>query len=145
MKDLSSYRRVILGRNITLTAAAIYALTRAAYYATVNPDSVSPAQGVITGDGRLLGGWAAIWLVSAVLCIVDMVNKHTRHGLSMVAGLALGWGVAYAVIWGCTGFTDPSLISTAIGWITPSGLVIGFIIKVTALQDMVRNNGGEGS
>ena len=145
MKDLSSYKRVILGRNITLTAGAVYALTRATYYATVNPDAVSPAQGVITGDGRLLGGWAAIWLVAAVLCIVDMINRHTRFGLSMVVGLAFGWGAAYAIIWACTGFTDQSLLSTAIGWVTPAGLVFGFLIKVAALQDMVRNKGGEGS
>ena len=144
LKDLSSYRRVILGRNITLTAGAVYALTRAAYYGTVPPSSVSPAQGVITGDGRLLGAWAAIWLVAAVLCIVDMINRHTRYGLSLVVGLAFAWGAAYAIIWACTGFTDFTLISTAIGWVTPAGLVFGFLIKVAALQDMVRSKGGEG-
>ena len=143
MKDLSSYRRVIIGRNITLTAGAVYALTRAAYYATVRPDVLSPAQGVIAGDGRLLGAWAAIWLLAAVLCIVDMINRHTRYGLSLVVGLAFGWGAAYAIIWACTGFTDFNLISTAIGWVTPAALVFGFLIKVTALQDMLRHRAGE--
>lgn len=138
VKPVSSYRRVVIGRNITLTAGAVYALTRAAYYATTSPDTLSDAQNIITTDGRLLGAWAAVWGLAAVLCITDMINRHTRHGLSAVVGLAFAWGAGYAIMWGATGFTQFTLIITAIGWLTPAGLVFGFLIKVTALQDMLR-------
>jgi hypothetical protein len=49
------------------------------------------------------------------------------------------------LIWACTGFTDFTLISSAVSWLAPAGLVFGFVIKVTALQDMIRgqNPGGE--
>ena len=143
LKDIKAYRRVVIGRNITLTAGVLYALRTAIYYATVNPSAVTPAQGVITGDGRLLGAWAAIWAVAAVLCIVDMINRHTRYGLSLVVGLALAWGVAYGIIWAATGFTEFALISSAIGWVTPAALIFGFLIKVTALQDMLRKGGDD--
>lgn len=139
MSNVRAPRRVVVGRNITLTAGAVYALSRGLYYATLNPDNLSPAQDVIAADGRLLGVWAAIWSAAAVFCVVDMINGHTRHGLSLVVGLAFGWGAAYAIIWAATGFTDFSLISTCIGWVTPAALVFGFLIKVTALQDMLRD------
>jgi hypothetical protein len=83
--------------------------------------------------------WAAIWAIAAVFCVVDMINGHTRHGLSRVGGLAFAWGTGYFRIWAFTGFTDFTLISTCIGWITPAALVFGFLIKVTALQDMLRD------
>lgn len=136
--DMKASKRVVVGRNISLTAGVVYALSRAAYYATINPDATSKAQDVLTGNGRLLGAWAALWGIAAVLCVVDMVNRHTRYGLSLVAGVACGWGIAYAVMWAVTGFTDPSLISTSIGWLTPGALVMGFVIKVAALQDLLR-------
>jgi hypothetical protein len=139
MSKVKAPRRVVIGRNITLTAGAVYALSRGLYYATMNPDNLSAAQDVIVADGRLLGMWAAIWALAAVFCVVDMINGHTRHGLSLVVGLAFGWGAAYAIIWAATGFTDFTLISTCIGWITPAALVFGFLIKVTALQDMLRD------
>jgi hypothetical protein len=140
VNNLPSRRRVVIGRNITLTSGAVYALSRALYYATTNPDALSDAQNIITTDGRLLGAWAAVWAVVAVLCIADMINRHTRYGLSAVVGLAFAWGVGYAIMWGVTGFTQFSLISTAIGWLTPAGLVFGFLLKVTALQDMLRKS-----
>ena len=138
VNHVKPHRRVVIGRNITLTAGAVYALTRALYYATASPDSLSAAQNIITGDGRVLGAWAAIWGIAAVLCVADMINRHTRYGLSAVVGLAFAWGIGYAIMWGVTGFTQFTLISAAIGWLTPAGLVFGFLIKVTALQDMLR-------
>ena len=138
VKPLKAHRRVVIGRNIALSAGAVYALTRALYYATASPESLSAAQNVIVGDGRALGAWAAVWGVAAVLCVADMINRHTRHGLSAVVGLAFAWGIGYAIMWGVTGFTQFTLISAAIGWLTPAGLVFGFLIKVTALQDMLR-------
>lgn len=138
VKKARPHLRVIIGRNITLTSAAVYALTRALYYATTSPDALSDAQNIITTDGRLLGGWATVWAMTAVLCVTDMINRHTRHGLSAVVGLAAAWGIGYAIMWGVTGFTQFNLISTAIGWLTPAGLVFGFLLKVTALQDMLR-------
>jgi hypothetical protein len=138
MRKTKPHQRVIIGRNITLTSAAVYALTRALYYATTSPDALSDAQNIITTDGRFLGAWAAVWTITAVLCVSDMINRHTRHGLSAVVGLAAAWGIGYAIMWGVTGFTQFSLISAAVGWLTPAGLVFGFLLKVTALQDMLR-------
>jgi hypothetical protein len=138
MPNMNPTRRVVTGRNIALTSGAVYALSRALYYATVRPTSLSDAQSIITADGRVLGAWAAVWVIAAALCIADMVNKHTRYGLSAVVGLAFAWGIGYALMWGFTGFTQFALISSAIGWLTPAGLVFGFLIKVTALQDMLR-------
>jgi len=138
MFDLKPARRVVIGRNVSLTAGAVYALTRGLTYATLDPAHLNQGQALITADGRALGVWAAVWLVAAALCVADMVNKHTRYGLSMVVGLAFAWGVGYLLIWGFTGFTNPDLVASAVGWITPAGLVLGFLLKVTALQDMVR-------
>jgi hypothetical protein len=73
-----------------------------------------------------------------VLCIADMVNKHTRYGLSLVVGAAFAWAIGYLIAWASTGFTSPELVTSAMGWITPAGLVFGFLIKVSALQDMLR-------
>jgi ribose/xylose/arabinose/galactoside ABC-type transport system permease subunit len=145
MFDVKARRRVVIGRNIALTSGAVYAFTRGIYYATTNPADLSPAQDVLTADGRVMGLWAAVWFTAMVLCIADMINRHTRYGLSMVVALAFGWGVGYFFIWACTGFTDFSVLSSAIGWLTPAGLVFGFLIKVTALQDMIRTQppGGE--
>jgi hypothetical protein len=146
MFDVKARRRVVIGRNIALSAAAVYAFTRAMYYATTNPDSLSQAQDVLTADGRVIGVWAAVWFAATILCIADMINRHTRYGLSMVAGLALAWGTGYLLIWACTGFTQFALISSAVSWLAPAGLVFGFVIKVTALQDMIRGQnplGGE--
>lgn len=143
MSKLKPDHRVIIGRNITLTAGAIYAMTRAIYYAMLSPDSTSPAQAVITVDGRALGVWATLWGLASVFCVVDMVNGHTRHGLSIVVGLAFAWGFAYGAMWAFTGFTDFQLLSSCIGWLTPAGLVFGFLLKVTALQDMLRSRDKE--
>jgi hypothetical protein len=68
-----------------------------------------------------------------------MVNRHTRHGLSMLAGIALGWGFAYFVIWCATGCSDFTLIQSAVGWLAPAVFIFGFLLKVTALQDMLRS------
>ncbi|MGN7250041.1 hypothetical protein [Arthrobacter sp. SAFR-014] len=139
MRKLRPDHRVIIGRNITLTAGVVYALSRCIYYATKDPHTVSPAQGAITGEGNLLWAWTAAWALTAALCIADMVNRHTRHGLSTVVGIAFAWGVAYLLMFVFTGFTDIDLLSSAIGWLAPAGLVFGFLIKVTALQDMLRS------
>jgi hypothetical protein len=140
VNHISSRRRVVIGRNITLTAGAVYALTRFLYYATAKPESLSPAQDIITADGGALGAWAAAWFLAGALCVADMINRHTRHGLSAVVGLAFCWGVGYLGIWVGTGFTDFTLISSAVGWLTPAALVFGLLFKVTALQDMLRQS-----
>ncbi|MDT0171015.1 hypothetical protein [Pseudarthrobacter sp. BRE9] len=138
LRDISARRRVMIGRNITLSAGILYALTRSIYYSTVRPESLSGAQAVITADGHLLGFWGAAWGMVATLCIADMVNRHTRHGLSLLVGIAGVWGVSYLIIWGVTRFTDFSLVSSAIGWLGPAAFILGFLLKVTALQDMLR-------
>lgn len=140
--NLPPHKRVIIGRNITLTAGILYCLSRSAYYSTVRPDALSGAQSVITANGHALGFWAAVWGMAAVFCIVDMVNRHTRYGLSILVGIAFAWGICYAIIWAVTGFTDWQLISSAIGWIAPASFIFGFLLKVTALQDMLRRHKG---
>lgn len=142
MFKLKASDRVVFGRNVTLTAGIIYSLSRSMYYATLDPSKASLAQDVITADGRLLGMWAGVWAFAAACCVADMVNRHTRYGLSLVVGLAFAWGIAYAIMWAITG--DAALLSSAVGWITPAGLVFGFLIKVTALQDMLRDKATTG-
>ena len=137
MSNVNLAKRVVLGRNITLTAGATYSLSRGLSYATMRPDTMNQAQAVITLDGAVSWLWVAAWGVAAVFCIADMVNKHTRYGLSAVVGIALAWGSAHLATWVCAGFQDPSLIALAIGWLTPAGLVLGFLIKVSALQAML--------
>jgi hypothetical protein len=127
----------MIGRNIILTMGAVYALRQSIYYATIGPDGLSQAQAIIAGGGHLLGVWSGLWGVVAVLCVVDMVNRHTRQGLSLLAGVALGWGVGYLLIWAFTGFQDFTLVNSAIGWLAPSVLIFGFVAKVSALQDII--------
>lgn len=138
MRNLRPETRVVIGRNIILTMGALYSLRQSLYYATTRPESLSGAQEVITADGGALGVWAALWGLAAVLCVADMVNRHTRHGLSALVGIAFAWGVGYAIIWAATGFTDFQLVNSAIGWIAPAVFIFGFLLKVTALQDMLR-------
>jgi hypothetical protein len=138
LRDISARRRVIIGRNITLSAGILYCLSRSIYYSTIRPDDLSGAQQIITAEGHVLGLWAAVWGLAAILCVVDMVNRHTRHGLSLLVGIAFAWGIGYAIIWAASGFTDYALISSAIGWLTPAAFIFGLLLKVTALQDMLR-------
>ena len=143
--NLGPRSRVFLGRNITLTAGVVYALSRCIYYATANPDHLSPAQAVATAGGSALGAWAAVWAVIAVLCIGDMVNRHTRYGLSSLTGVAFAWGFGYLIMWGVTGFREASLLNSAIGWIAPAAFIFGFLLKVTALQDMLNPPAEDGA
>lgn len=135
---LPPHRRVVIGRNITLSAGVLYCLSRAGYYGTINPNSLSGAQAVITADGAALGFWTAVWAAAAALCIADMVNRHTRYGLSILVAIAFSWGICYLAIWAFTGYIDWALLSSAIGWVAPAGLVFGLLLKVTALQDIIR-------
>lgn len=138
MTDMKAHRRVVIGRNITLTSGALLALMRGLSYAAMNPEDLNLGQSLVTFDGNILGIWAAVWLAAAVLCIADMINRHTRYGLSLVVGAAAAWGIGYLIAWGMTGFTNSDLVVAAVIWLAPSGLVTGFLLKVTALQDMLR-------
>lgn len=136
-------RRVVIGRNIILTMGALYALRQSIYYATIRPESLSGAQVILTADGHALGAWSGLWGVVAVLCVMDMVNRHTRNGLSLLVGLTFAWGVGYLLIWAIgTGFQDMTLVNSAIGWLAPAVFVFGFLLKVSALQDMLRAKAG---
>lgn len=137
LRDISARRRVMIGRNIVLTMAALYSARQSIYYATIHPDSLSGAQEIITADGAALGIWSALWGLVMVLSVADMVNRHTRHGLSLLVGIAFAWGVGYLLIWAFTGFIDFNLVNSAIGWIAPAAFIFGFLLKVTALQDML--------
>lgn len=131
----------MVGRNIILTMGALYSMRQSIYYATLRPGSLSGAQEIITADGAALGLWSALWGLATVLCVADMVNRHTRHGLSVLVGITFAWGVGYLLIWAFTGFGDFVLVNSAIGWIAPAVFIFGFLLKVTALQDMLRTTG----
>lgn len=136
---LKPHQRVVLGRNVTLTAGAFYALTRAISYGTLDPSRLTDAQTIITADGKALGAWAMVWFIAAVLCVADMINRHTRYGLSVIVGVAFAWGTFHLGVWAFgTSFTDYSLVSTAFGWFAPACMIFGLLLKVTALQDMLR-------
>ncbi|MFJ4287966.1 hypothetical protein ACIPY0_20175 [Paenarthrobacter nicotinovorans] len=137
---MKAHRRVIIGRNITLTSGAVLAFARGLSYASMDPAKLNAGQSLVTFDGKILGLWAAIWFAAGILCIADMINRHTRHGLSLVVGAVAAWGVGYLFAWAITGFTNPDLPLVAMVWLTPAGLVLGFLIKVTALQDMLRKH-----
>lgn len=137
--DISARRRVVVGRNIVLTMGALYSLRQSIYYATIRPESLSGAQEIITADGKALGIWSALWGLVLVFCVADMVNRHTRHGLSVLVGTSFAWGAGYLLIWAATGFHDFTLVNAAIGWIAPAAFIFGFLLKVTALQDMLHS------
>jgi hypothetical protein len=136
--NMKPHHRVILGRNITLTAGAFYALSRAISYATMDPDRMTEAQLIITAEGRALGAWAVVWFIAAVMCVADMINRHTRYGLSVIVGIAFTWAAFHLGIWAWGGFSDFNLVAIALGWFAPAGMVFGLLLKVTALQDMLR-------
>lgn len=138
MQNLKVHNRVVIGRNITLTAAATYSLAQSVYYATLGTQTGTRAQDLLTAGGNLLGLWAALWAFAAVLCIVDMVNRHTRHGLSLVVGLAFAWGAGYALVWILEGLDDHLVIFAALRWIALATVILGFVVKVAALQAMLR-------
>ena len=139
MRDISARRRVALGRNIVLGMGALYAIRQSIYYATIQEETLSEAQAVITADGAALGMWSALWGVVGVLCIMDMVNRHTRNGLSLLVGITAAWGIGYLLIWAIgSGFQDMNLVNSAIGWLAPSVFIFGFLLKVSALQDLLR-------
>jgi len=141
MPKLRPEARVIVGRNIILTMGALYALRQSIYYATIRPETLSGAQEIITADGNALGIWSALWGLVVAFCVADMVNRHTRHGLSVLVGISFAWGVGYLLIWAFSGFTSMSLVNSAIGWIAPAAFIFGFLLKVSALQDMLRAKG----
>lgn len=138
------HRRVIIGRNITLTSGAVLAFTSGLSYASMDPETLNAGQALVTFEGKILGLWAAIWFAAGILCVADMINRHTRHGLSLVVGAVAAWGVGYLFAWAITGFTNPDLPLVAMVWLTPAGLVTGFLIKVTALQDILRKQTPQG-
>jgi hypothetical protein len=139
MRDISARRRIAIGRNIVLSMGALYAVRQSIYYATIQEDTLSGAQDVITASGSALGLWSALWGVVGVLCVIDMVNGHTRNGLSLLVGITAGWGIGYLLIWAIgSGFQDMNLVNSAIGWLAPSVFIFGFLLKVSALQDLLR-------
>jgi hypothetical protein len=130
-----------MGRNIVLGMGGLYAIRQSIYYATIQQETLSGAQAIITANGAALGVWSALWGVVGVLCIIDMVNGHTRNGLSLLVGVAGGWGVGYLLIWAFAGFQDMTLVNSAIGWLAPAVFIFGFLLKVSALQDLLRAKG----
>lgn len=141
MRDISARRRVALGRNIVLSMGALYAMRQSIYYATIQEETLSGAQAIITAGGAALGVWSALWGVVGVLCVMDMVNGHTRNGLSLLVGVAGGWGVGYLLIWAFAGFQDMTLVNSGIGWLAPAVFIFGFLLKISALQDLLRSKG----
>lgn len=137
---LRPHKRVAIGRNITLISAMIYALSRSMIYLTLDPSTVTGVAAFLTANGGMLWAWSLAWFAAAVFCLTDMRNHHTRYGLSLVVGLAAAWGLAHGIHWAIEGFADMGWL-TAVGWLTPAAIVFGFLIKVTALHDMLNPDG----
>lgn len=124
---------------MALAGAAVYAGTRAVAYLPGLATVTGPV-GLLSMNGHVLWAWSLAWAVAAVLCIVDMARRHTRHGLSLVIGLTTAWGVGYGLDWIVQGFDGREWL-TAITYIGPAVIAWGLLFKVTALHDMAHPAG----
>lgn len=137
--------RVQTGRRIALTAIAVYCATRALAY---SPGLVGGDMGQVVSmvslGGALVWVWALAWAAAAILCVTDMVEGHTRRGLSLAIGLGLAWGAAYGIAWIANGINTGEWTTwwvTAVNYLTVSAAIGGLTYKVTALRDMVNPSG----
>lgn len=131
-----SDQKYFFGRKVMLVSAALYCTTRAATYLP-NPDRDIPKAIDFISLLVPVWFWAALWIVAAVLCILDLFRGHGRRGISTVVGLMLGWGAIFLI----------SYIDTVIheGWGSrewstfahfafAGGIILGLLIKLGALK-----------
>ncbi|MEV4902342.1 hypothetical protein AB0K08_13495 [Citricoccus sp. NPDC055426] len=140
------HTRVRIGRNVALTAVAIYCATRAvAYMPGIVGGTMENVIAMISLGGHLLWAWALAWALAAVLCVADMAAGHTRRGLPLAVGLGAAWGAAYLVAWAVSGLHGQWTTGwvTAINYLALSAAIGGLLFKVTALHDMAHPAGME--
>ncbi|GAA3705144.1 hypothetical protein GCM10023081_46630 [Arthrobacter ginkgonis] len=135
--NLLPRQRIRLGRNVVLVATVVYCLTRAiAYLPFTYPPYLPTSVALISWDGVLVWVWASAWAVAAVVTVADMINRHTRYGLSLTVALTVAWSLGYVGAWAVSGFTSRDWL-TCITYLAPAVIIFGFLIKVTALQDVI--------
>lgn len=131
-----SQRRYKLGRTVMLTCATLYALSRAATYLP-NPTREVPKALDFISVSVPVWVWAALWLLTAVLCVVDLFRGFGRNGISAVVGMMLAWATIYLISyidtvvhegWGSREW------STFAGFGFAGGMILGLLIKVGALK-----------
>lgn len=91
---------------------------------------------MISWDGRLIWVWNIAWITAGILCIVDLVRRSTRIGLSLTIGLTFMWGGAYLASWA---LTEPESRQ----WLTGATMaliavvIFGLVTKIAALRDLL--------
>lgn len=103
MPEIRAHRRITIGRDVALTAAAVYAIVRALKRLTDTPSQGS-VDDLITYGGTISWACAARWALAAALCVLDMIKHHTRYGLPLFVGICLAWGAAHLGQWAYYGF-----------------------------------------
>lgn len=143
MKRPRPEQRIRIGRMVALSAIAIYCITRSLAYAPgLVGGRMEQVVLMVSLNGHLLWAWALAWLLAGVLCIADMIEGHTRRGMSLAIGLGAAWGAAYAIAWVVAGIHGEwtTWWVTAINYITLSAAIWGLICKVAAWQDIATAN-----
>jgi len=125
-----------LGRRVMLVSASLYALSRAATYLP-NPARETPKALDFISLVIPPWVWAGLWVVAALLCLIDLLRGVGRLGISALVGLMLGWGATYLISyvdtvnshgWGSREW------ATASGFLFLGGIILGLLIKVGALK-----------
>ena len=131
-----SDKKYFFGRRIMLASATLYAASRAATYLP-NPARETPKAIEFISVIVPAWVWAALWIVAAILCLIDLFRGSGRHGISAVVGLMISWGTIYTISyidtvahfgWGSREW------STAAGFLFGGGMIFGLLIKVGALK-----------
>lgn len=131
-----SDQKYFFGRKIMLISAALYAASRAATYLP-NAAAETPKAMEIISVIIPAGVWAGLWIVAAALCLVDLIRRRGRYGISTIVGLMVSWGTIYTISyvdtvthfgWGSREW------STAAGFLFGGGMIFGLLIKVGALK-----------
>lgn len=132
----TSDQKYFFGRKVMLASAVLYCATRAATYLP-NPDRETPKAMEFFSLVVPVWFWALLWVVAAVLCLIDLFRGQGRRGISTVVGLMIGWGSIYLI-----SYID-TVASEGLGsreWSTfghftfAAGMILGLLIKVGALK-----------
>lgn len=131
-------RRYRLGRSIMLTSASIYCLGQAARYL---PNPLHSDRGPAALDFLTLvvpqWFWAGLWVVAALLCVVDVARGVGRKGISLTVGLMFSWSSLYLFSYVTTvveyGWGSREWVSVFTYGCT-AGMVLGLLIKLGSLK-----------